>query len=1271
MAERLVLARDYRGNRLSLPYRQAIAAESSFVIRAENKERGEEEVVEDVGAFLKMYQEQLKTRYTSNYDDFLKELKRIVGSIGAESSGYLLTFENVRFVPPTRKVGEQIFNLYPQVARRSGLSYTCKVVADAVIQRKGEVESGAENVVICDELPLMVMSENCHLSHIDRGDLPLYGEDPYDYGGYFIINGKEVVLKHLEMLVMEKLHIMLRDTGKKLVCRMTSQTSEASALSEVSWLRTSGKRGNSIDNVIKFQIQRDVLWEFVDANRHTKAENPILLPVYHVFRLLGVTLKEASDVILEMTCKECRGRVGSLLRIFENNAATDLTGFDPEGVAPALIGEDITKEERFLLFFRYISNGENKGFDLGKYIEKNKDWRENLLVWKQNVVDAIFPQITEAAKRLFISKSKKAHSEMVLNSKRMFLGMMCAYLIEAHIEKRGLTNLDSWAEKKLRTPGEHLLEGWRSAWRSMMQRVTIANTTSINKLVDVSSMNKAMNDIFSVKRWNGEKTDGCEIPQQLLINTPSARVASLSTTDVNVTRTTPNETIRKVEPDSAGYIDPFNTPEGKSVGLPKQITMSAGVTQISDIDPVTVSAILRELKIAGISQKRSEESQERVIFNGIPLGWANGARVKQALLDMRKNGELDKHLSIVLREGWLYIERLPSRLTRPLYVCKDNRILAEVDGVDIGDANISELVAKGYVEYITAAEQNEVSVADSRIALAELREKKSRVSRDIKIIKEALKGGDTSVESSAELVDKLVKLETLSEKLKQMGDYDYCNLCGISAQSATVAMIPAIDRNQAPRNSYQAGMSKQGLVNPHVNIGRRNTDNLVKHQQVCQPSMCTTNVEEIFGCDDTGIGNCVNLGFLAARGTEEDSHKWGRQISDFGANYNVLIQVAKTQPTSGAVIARPNLSAMKPHEIIRYCNIMENGYPIIGSTMIEGDCIIGSVITEGNKEKNVSVFLKKGDAGTVLSVIDNTSHISVCLHVVRRPSVGDKSAPRNAQKATSSIIVNPHDMPYDPRTGERVDVLTHPTQQPSRMTFSFTAEQVGGKRGALEGRRQSLCPYNRYDPRDPELVKTLESYGYSANGEERFVNPAEGQFYEDTISVGVVGMQTLVHMANHKLQARASGPHVPTTGQPTKGKASGGGLRLGEMEKDGILAHGATAFARERFSDLSDGKEVAICLNCHQETFYQYDENGGNFNCTRCGSEDIGRYIVPRTSNYARDLIGAAGIRIETIYEKSEDRYERMMEEHNKQVTLNCEIEDLSEGEFSGSEEEF
>ncbi len=217
--------------------------------------------------------------------------------------------------------------------------------------------------------------------------------------------------------------------------------------------------------------------------------------------------------------------------------------------------------------------------------------------------------------------------------------------------------------------------------------------------------------------------------------------------------------------------------------------------------------------------------------------------------------------------------------------------------------------------------------------------------------------------------------------------------------------------------------------------------------------------------------------------------------------------------------------------------------------------------------RETSTTIKYGEFGIVDTIIitdneDGNKIVKIKVRDHRIAEIGDKFASRHGQKGVIGMIVPHEDMPYT-ASGVTPDIIFSPHGIPSRMTISHLLEMLAGKVGALKGTPIDSTIFDTYP--EEKLRKELESFGFRDNGTEIMYNGTTGERYESRIFVGNMYYLKLEHMVTNKLHARAYGRVQLLTRQPVEGRGKGGGLRLGEMEKDCFVAHGASLLLKERF----------------------------------------------------------------------------------------------------------
>jgi DNA-directed RNA polymerase I subunit RPA2 len=143
-------------------------------------------------------------------------------------------------------------------------------------------------------------------------------------------------------------------------------------------------------------------------------------------------------------------------------------------------------------------------------------------------------------------------------------------------------------------------------------------------------------------------------------------------------------------------------------------------------------------------------------------------------------------------------------------------------------------------------------------------------------------------------------------------------------------------------------------------------------------------------------------------------------------------------------------------------------------------------------------------------------------------------------------------------------------------------ESMAGKAGALHGHPQDCTPFqfSEENTATDYFGEQLRAAGYNYFGNEPLYSGITGKEFAADIFIGVVHYQRLRHMVNDKFQVRTTGPVNNLTGQPVKGRAKGGGIRVGEMERDSLIAHGAAYLLQDRLMNCSDSQRAWICRGC-------------------------------------------------------------------------------------------
>lgn len=235
---------------------------------------------------------------------------------------------------------------------------------------------------------------------------------------------------------------------------------------------------------------------------------------------------------------------------------------------------------------------------------------------------------------------------------------------------------------------------------------------------------------------------------------------------------------------------------------------------------------------------------------------------------------------------------------------------------------------------------------------------------------------------------------------------------------------------------------------------------------------------------------------------------------------------------------------------------------------------------------------------------------------------------RHGQKGTIGFMYNQEDMPYT-KDGVVPDLIVNALAIPSRMTLGQLIECILGKACSLDACGGDATPFTGVDVE--QIADVLEKTGYERYGTEIMYNGRTGEQLEARIFIGPTFYYRLKHLVSNKVHSRSSGPYQLLTKQPAEGRSRAGGLRVGEMERDSLLGHGAVHFLKERMFDNSDKYIFYTCKDCGM--IAQANPAKNIFKCNYCGNtNNFAKVFVPYAMKLMWQELMATGIapRMET-----------------------------------------
>ncbi|KAG6926389.1 RNA polymerase I subunit B, partial [Chelydra serpentina] len=466
-----------------------------------------------------------------------------------------------------------------------------------------------------------------------------------------------------------------------------------------------------------------------------------------------------------------------------------------------------------------------------------------------------------------------------------------------------------------------------------------------------------------------------------------------------------------------------------------------------------------------------------------------------------------------------------------------------------------------------------------------------------------------------------------------------------SMLSVVANFIPFSDHNQSPRNMYQCQMGKQTMGFPLLTYKER-SDNKLYRLQTPQSPLVRPSMYDYYDMDNYPVGTNAIVAVISYTGYDmEDAMivskaSWERGFAHGSVYKTESIDLAeKIKQGDDSLVF-----GVKPGDVRVLQNLDADGLPHIGSILQYGDPYY-SYLNLSTGESFITYYKSKESCIVDnIKVCSNDSgngkfkSVCITMRIPRNPTIGDKFASRHGQKGILSRLWPVEDMPFT-ESGMVPDILFNPHGFPSRMTIGMLIESMAGKSAALHGLCHDATPFT-FSEENSALEyfgKMLKAAGYNYYGTERMYSGISGVELEADIFIGVVYYQRLRHMVSDKFQVRTTGARDKVTNQPIGGRNVQGGIRFGEMERDALLAHGTSFLLHDRLFNCSDRSVAHVCVKCGSLLSPLLEKpppswsttRNRKYYCTVCNQSDtIDTISVPYVFRYFVAELAAMNIKV-------------------------------------------
>jgi DNA-directed RNA polymerase III subunit RPC2 len=1005
--------------------------------------------------------------------------------------------------------------------------------------------------VLIGRLPIMLRSSKCFLAGKTETQLARECKEcPYDPGGYFIIKGVEKVILIQEQLSKNRV-ILEMDNKKCVTASITSSTHERKSKAYI---------------LLKHKK--------VYMKNNTLGDD---IPIAIILKAMGIE----SD--LEMV-----QLVGSEPDIL-NAMALSLE-------EPVRLGIHTQIQALRYVGLKVRSRTASMG---GSWYRKPQPPEEEARDVLANVVLSHIPV-----------------EQFDFRGKAIYIGHIVRRVLMVGMGKGDLDDKDYYGNKRLELAGNLLSLLFEDLFKlfnkdlkrqtdMVLSKANRAQAFDVVKTIRPDTITNGMFTAISSGNWviKRFRMDRAGVTQVLSRLSYISALGMMTRVNSQFEKTRKVSGPRSLQPSQWGMLCPADTPEGEACGLVKNLALSALI--VTDEDTAPIARLCRDMGVEDVKRLTGNEIHSRGAFLVLLNGQILGVHTRphdfvRDLRIMRRQGMTGEFVSVYIHDGHraVYIATDGGRVCRPLIIVDEETGLPvmkqfHLEALTMGTMGIRDLLRQGLLEYVDCNEENNTLIAVTEADL-----------------KNAIKEG----------------LENRRMRFTHL-EIDPLTVLGVVS-----GLVAFPHHNQSPRNTYQCAMGKQAMGGIGMNEYAR-MDGLIYTLVYPQKPMVKSRTLDLVNFDSIPGGQNASIAVMSYSGYDiEDAVVLNKSSIDRGFGRCMVLRKHQTSirryanGTMDRTCGAPDPSGFPDGEAdkryMKYKAIDKDGICRVGEPLESGCYMVnkesptdtstsmggaefglqGSVAMSNIQYKPTGMSYRGGAPVYVDKVlITSNEHeqflVKVMIRQVRRPEVGDKFASRHGQKGVCGLIVRQEDLPFN-EFGNPPDLIMNPHGFPSRMTVGKLLELLVGKAGVYEGRQAYGSAFGEeHGSADTAeaAAQALIRNGLNYTGKDVLYSGATGEPLDAYIFSGPVFYQKLKHMVIDKAHARARGPRAVLTRQPTEGRSRDGGLRLGEMERDCLIAYGASNLIMERLMHSSDAFSANVCMSCgllQYQNWCQYCRSG-------------------------------------------------------------------------------